>query len=94
MNQTIKIIQYISLLITFIGFIYYLLYLKRHEAKLQIYSRIFLCISLILLILTYILVLINWKDYTKSKDEMIINIIQTGLLFIPITIIDIILVLK
>ena len=50
MNQTIKIIQYISLLITFIGFIYYLLYLRRHEAKLQIYSRIFLCISLILLI--------------------------------------------
>jgi hypothetical protein len=94
MNQTIKIIQYISLLITFIGFIYYLLYLKRREPTLQVYSRIFLCISLILLILTYILVMINWTDYIKSKDEIIINIIQTGFLFIPITIIDIILVLK
>lgn len=94
MNQTIKIIQYISLLITFIGFIYYLLYLRRHEATLQVYSRIFLCISLILLILTYILVMINWSNYIKSKDEIIINIIQTGFLFIPITIIDIILVLK
>jgi hypothetical protein len=38
--------------------------------------------------------MLNWSDYTKSKDEMIINIIQTGFLFIPITIIDIILVLK
>ena len=38
--------------------------------------------------------MINWSEYIKSKDEIIINIIQTGFLFIPITIIDIILVLK
>jgi hypothetical protein len=51
-------------------------------------------LALILLVIVYIITYLQWGKYSKTKTEISLNIVQTGLCFIPVGILEIIFILS
>lgn len=66
---------------------------KKEDKKLQLTAKLFMVIALILLVIVYIISYLQWKKYSKTKTEITLNIVQTGLCFIPVAILEIIFIL-
>jgi hypothetical protein len=85
-------LQILSVLASFIGLVLHLVFLKGYNSntKVQIISKIFMILALLLLVIVYIISYISWKQYSKTKREISLNIIQTGFCFIPVALMEII----
>jgi hypothetical protein len=88
-------LQILSVLASFIGLVLHLVFLKGYNSntKVQIISKIFMILALLLLVIVYIISYISWKQYSKTKTEISLNILQTGFCFIPVAIMEIIFLL-
>lgn len=85
-------LQILSVLASFIGLVLHLVFLKGYNSntKVQLISKIFMILALVLLVIVYIISYVNWEKYAKTKKEITLNILQTGFCFIPVAIMEII----
>lgn len=93
MLQAAQYLQILSVLSSFIGLILHFIYIKKRDTKLQLIAKLFMIMALILLVIVYIISYLQWKKYSKTKTEISLNIIQTGLFFIPVAILEIIFII-
>lgn len=93
MLQVAQYLQILSVVCSFIGLIMHFMDVKKEDKKLQLTAKLFMVIALILLVIVYIISYLQWKKYSKTKTEITLNIVQTGLCFIPVAILEIIFIL-
>lgn len=93
MLQVAQYLQILSVICSFIGLIIHFMDVKKEDKKLQLTAKLFMVIALILLVIVYIISYLQWKKYSKTKTEITLNIVQTGLCFIPVAILEIIFIL-
>lgn len=93
MLQVAQCLQILSVVCSFIGLIMHFMDVKKEDKKLQLTAKLFMVIALILLVIVYIISYLQWKKYSKTKTEITLNIVQTGLCFIPVAILEIIFIL-
>lgn len=93
MLQVAQYLQILSVVCSFIGLIIHFMDVKKEDKKLQLTAKLFMVIALILLVIVYIISYLQWKKYSKTKTEITLNIVQTGLCFIPVAILEIIFIL-
>ena len=93
MLQVAQCLQILSVVCSFIGLIMHFMDVKKEDKKLQLTAKLFMVIALILLVIVYIISYLQWKKYSKTKTEITLNIVQTGLCFIPVAILEIIFII-
>jgi uncharacterized membrane protein len=93
MLQVAQYLQILSVVCSFIGLIIHFMDVKKEDKKIQLTAKLFMVIALILLVIIYIISYLQWKKYSKTKTEITLNIVQTGLCFIPVAILEIIFIL-
>jgi hypothetical protein len=94
MVQVAQYLQILSVVCSFIGLIIHFMDIKKQDKKLQLLAKLFMVLALILLVIVYIISYLQWKKYSKTKTEISLNIVQTGLCFIPVGILEIIFILS
>jgi uncharacterized membrane protein len=94
MLQVAQYLQILSVVCSFIGLIIHFMDMKKQDKKLQLLAKLFMVLALILLVIVYIISYLQWKKYSKTKTEISLNIVQTGLCFIPVGILEIIFILS
>lgn len=94
MLQVAQYLQILSVVSSFIGLVIHFMDVKKQDKKLQLTAKLFMVIALILLVIVYIISYFQWKKYFKTKTEISLNIVQTGLCFIPVAILEIIFILS
>jgi|TARA_Y100000389_G_scaffold8917_1_gene8373 hypothetical protein len=94
MLQVAQYLQILSVVCSFIGLIIHFMDIKKQDKKLQLLAKLFMVLALILLVIVYIISYLQWKKYSKTKTEISLNIVQTGLCFIPVGILEIIFILS
>lgn len=94
MLQVRQYLQILSVISSFIGLVIHFMDVKKEDKKLQLTAKLFMVIALILLVIVYIISYLQWKKYSKTKTELSLNIVQTGLCFIPVAILEIIFILS
>lgn len=94
MLQVAQYLQILSVVSSFIGLIIHFMDIKKQDKKLQLLAKLFMVLALILLVIVYIISYLQWKKYSKTKTEISLNIVQTGLCFIPVGILEIIFILS
>ena len=93
MLQVAQYLQILSVVCSFIGLIIHFMDVKKTNKNLRLLAKVFMTIALILLVIVYIIAYYQWENYSKTKTEISLNIIQTGLCFIPVAILEIIFIL-
>jgi hypothetical protein len=94
MLQVTQYLQILSVVSSFIGLIIHFTDIKKQDKKLQLLAKLFMVLALILLVIVYIITYLQWGKYSKTKTEISLNIVQTGLCFIPVGILEIIFILS
>ena len=98
--KIVTYIQIFSVLCSSIGLIFHLKAILREEdssekdEKDRKIARISMLLSILLLTITYGIMLYNWGTYSLPKHDVQINFFHTMLIFLPITVIELLIAYK